>query len=106
MGLRRARVRLLLLISMLAVAAILSLLWWWPRRLLPTLDGRIPLSGLHAAVDVRFDRYAIPHIDARSTGDAWLAMGYLQARDRLWQMELYRRAASGRLAELLGADLV
>ena len=35
-----------------------------------------------------------------------MAVGYLQARDRLWQMELYRRAASGRLAELLGEDLV
>ena len=34
--------------------------------------------------------------------DAWRAVGYLQARDRLWQMELYRRAASGRLSELLG----
>ena len=105
MALRRARVGLLV-VFVLAVAAILSLIWWWPRRLLPPLDGRIPLSGLESPVDVRFDTFAIPHIRARSTDDAWTAVGYLQARDRLWQMELYRRAASGRLADLLGEDLV
>jgi penicillin amidase len=51
---------------------------------------------------VRFDQFAIPHVFAGSDHDAWRAVGYLQARDRLWQMELYRRAASGRLSELLG----
>jgi penicillin amidase len=57
-------------------------------------------------VEVRFDAFGIPHISARSEGDAWMAVGYLQGRDRLWQMELYRRAASGRLSELLGEGLV
>jgi penicillin G amidase len=105
MALGRARVARLLVV-VLAVAVILSLIWWWPREPLPPLDGRIPLSGLHAPVEVRFDRFAIPHVRAHSDADAWRAVGYLQARDRLWQMELYRRAASGRLAEMLGADLV
>src|SRR6185503_15465048 len=53
-----------------------------------------------------FDRFAIPHVFAGSDADAWRAVGYLQARDRLWQMELYRRAASGRLSELFGEDTV
>ena len=44
----------------------------------------------------------MPHVFAGSDEDAWRSVGYLQARDRLWQMELYRRAASGRLSELLG----
>jgi penicillin amidase len=39
---------------------------------------------------------------ARDAEDVWFAAGYLQARERLWQMELYRRAASGRLSELFG----
>jgi penicillin amidase len=51
---------------------------------------------------VRFDGFGVPHVLAGSDEDAWRAVGYLQARDRLWQMELYRRAASGRLSELLG----
>jgi penicillin amidase len=105
MALRRARVRLVRT-SVLAVAVILTLIWWWPRSVLPPLDGRRPLAGLHRPVEVRFDAFGIPHIAAQSSGDAWMAVGYLQARDRLWQMELYRRAASGRLAELLGENLV
>ncbi len=76
--------------------------WWWTHRSIPPLDGRIPLAGLREPVEVRFDAFAIPHVFARSDEDAWRTVGYLQARDRLWQMELYRRAASGRLSELLG----
>jgi penicillin amidase len=84
------------------LAALLSFAWWWIHRSIPALDGRVPLSGLHANVHVRFDRFAVPHVFARSDEDAWRSVGYLQSRDRLWQMELYRRAASGRLSELLG----
>jgi penicillin amidase len=80
--------------------------WWWIHRSIPPLDGRIPLAGLLRPVEVRFDRYAVPHVFAGSDQDAWRALGYLQARDRLWQMELYRRAASGRLSELLGEATV
>jgi penicillin amidase len=76
--------------------------WWWIHQSVPPLDGRLPLAGLHGTVEVRFDRFAVPHVFAGSDTDAWRAVGYLQARDRLWQMELYRRAASGRLSELLG----
>ena len=80
--------------------------WWWIHRSVPILDGRVPLNGLRGAVEVRFDRFAVPHVFAGSDADAWRAVGYLQARDRLWQMELYRRAASGRLSELLGESTV
>jgi penicillin G amidase len=79
---------------------------WWIRRSLPPLDGRLPLIGLRSPVNVRFDAFAVPHVFAGSDEDAWRAVGYLQARDRLWQMELYRRAASGRLSELLGEATV
>ena len=80
--------------------------WWWISRSIPPLDGRIPLVGLTASVGVRFDRFAVPHVFAGSDEDAWRSVGYLQARDRLWQMELYRRAASGRLSELLGESTI
>src|SRR6476646_1157522 len=105
MALRRTRVWALGT-SVLAVGVILTFMWWWTRRTIPSLDGRLPLFGLHAPVDVRFDAFGIPHISAVSAADGWTAVGYLQARDRLWQMELYRRAASGHLAELFGQDLV
>src|SRR3954464_14581556 len=80
--------------------------WWWTHRVIPRLDGRIPVPGLRAGVEIRFDSFAIPHIFATSDDDAWQTVGFLQARDRLWQMELYRRAASGRLSELLGEATV
>jgi penicillin amidase len=92
---------LLVIVAVLAATG-----WWWMLRVVPPLDGRIPLRGLHAPVAVRFDRFAIPHISATSDEDAWQTVGLLQARDRLWQMELYRRVASGRLSELLGEATV
>ena len=87
-------------------AIVLLLAWGGLSQTVPPLDGRAVLSGLRANVDVRFDPYAIPHVYAGSDEDAWRAVGYLQARDRLWQMELYRRAASGRLSELLGEGTI
>jgi penicillin amidase len=92
---------LLVIVAVLAATG-----WWWTLRVVPPLDGRIPLRGLRAPVAVRFDRFAIPHISATSDEDAWQTVGLLQARDRLWQMELYRRVASGRLSELLGEATV
>jgi penicillin amidase len=100
---RAARAVAVLLVIMAVLAATA---WWWARRSIPSLDGRIPVAGLRAAVQVQFDRFAIPHISAHSDEDAWQSVGFLQGRDRLWQMELYRRAASGRLSELLGDSTI
>ncbi len=49
-----------------------------------------------------FDGYGVPHVYARDVEDAWFAVGFLHGRERLWQMELYRRASGGRLSEVLG----
>jgi penicillin amidase len=88
------------------LAALLVSGWWWIHRPIPPLEGRVALPGLGADVQVRFDRYAVPHVFAESDDDGWRSVGYLQGRDRLWQMELYRRAASGGLSELLGEATV
>jgi penicillin amidase len=66
------------------------------------LDGEAGLSGLKGPVEVVFDGYAVPHVYARDPDDAWFAAGVLHARERLWQMELYRRVTAGRLSEVLG----
>jgi penicillin amidase len=60
------------------------------------------LPGLRASVEIYRDIYGIPHIYAASTEDAYFALGYLHATDRLFQMELFRRRASGTLAEIFG----
>ncbi|NJA04731.1 penicillin acylase family protein [Methylococcaceae bacterium WWC4] len=69
---------------------------------LPSQDGEIRLSGLSAEATVRSDDLAIPTIAARNRDDAFRVLGFLHARDRLFQMELMRRKSAGRLAELFG----
>ena len=76
------------------------------RNSLPTYEGELKLKGLEEEVEVLFDTYAIPHIYAKNEADAYFALGYVHAQERLFQMELVRRAASGKLAEILGPDLV
>lgn len=69
-------------------------------RLPARASARIP--GLSAPVDVRTDDRGVPHVFAVSEEDAWRAQGYLVARDRLFQLELQRRATAGTLAEIFG----
>ena len=64
----------------------------------------VQLPALSGRVQILFDAYDIPHIYAHSPEDAYRALGYLHAGERLWQMELLRRRASGTLAELIGPD--
>lgn len=71
---------------------------------LPTYSGEFRLAGLAGPVQVVRDRWAIPHVRAGSPEDAYVAMGFLHAQDRLWQMEFNRRVGRGRLAEVLGPD--
>lgn len=76
------------------------------RARLARLDGEARLAGLDSVVEVRRDRWGVPHIYAKTTHDLFFAQGYVVAQDRLWQMEMWRRAGEGRLAEVLGPDFV
>ena len=64
--------------------------------------GQTTIAGLDAPVEIIRDRYDIPHCFAESAADALFALGYVQAQDRLWQMQWNRRAAAGRLSEISG----
>jgi penicillin G amidase len=92
---------IVVLLVVLAVAAAGSG-WWWVRSSLPILDGQVTLRGLHAPVEILIDAHGVPSVYARDADDAWFAAGVLHARDRRWQMELYRRVTIGRLSEVLG----
>lgn len=76
------------------------------RARLAQLDGEVRLPGLDSVVEVRRDRWGVPHIYAKTTHDLFFAQGYVVAQDRLWQMEMWRRAGEGRLAEVLGPSFV
>src|SRR5687767_13440298 len=73
---------------------------------LPPVAGSIELQGLRAPVRVIRDRWGIPHIAAQNLTDLFFAQGFVQAQDRLFQMDLWRRSSLGRLSEVLGANFV
>ncbi len=64
------------------------------------------MDGLAAPVRVVRDRWGVPHIHAQNQRDLFVAQGFVQAQDRLFQMDLWRRAAQGRLSEVLGLNFV
>lgn len=68
--------------------------------------GTVRLDGLAAKVEVCYDDYGVPHIFAASWPDAYRTLGYVHAADRFWQMEMFRRRASGTLAEVQGEDVL
>lgn len=76
--------------------------WWIIRRSLPALDGSVSVSGLKSAVMIDRDSWGRPWIRANSVEDLVAAQGYVMAQDRLWQMDLLRRAAAGDLSEIFG----
>jgi penicillin G amidase len=73
---------------------------------LPTRQGQVALATLQGPVTVRYDERGVPHIRAGNQADMYRALGYVQAQDRLFQMEIMRRLARGELAEVLGPKLV
>jgi penicillin amidase len=79
-----------------------SLLTRLDRKSLPQVEGGLTLEGLTAPVEIIRDRWGVPHIYARSFEDALYAQGFVHAQDRLFQMELNRRTAQGKLSMLFG----
>ncbi|MDO9137739.1 MAG: penicillin acylase family protein, partial [Lutibacter sp.] len=80
--------------------------WIYFNSLKPDYSGEITLSNIENETSVYFDEYGIPHIYAQNQYDATTALGYVHAQDRLWQMELMRRIAPGRLSEIFGKDML
>src|ERR1700683_3560745 len=70
----------------------------------PRVRGRLAMNGLAAPASISRDRWGVPHVSATSMEDAAFAMGVVHAQDRLWQMEVSRRVATGRISELIGTD--
>jgi penicillin G amidase len=71
-------------------------------KALPDYNHNFNLEGLSKKVEITRDKWAVPHIYAQNEPDLYLAQGFCHAQERLWQMELWRRIASGRLSELFG----
>jgi len=91
----------LLLLSLLILIAIS--VFGYTKYKKPVYDGEVALQNISKNTTVYFDDFGVPHIYADSQKDAITVLGYVHAQDRLWQMELMRRIAPGRLSELFGS---
>ena len=79
---------------------------WLVRRSFPVVDGEVGLDGLQAEVTVTRDGDGVPHIEATSAHDLFMAQGYVHAQDRFWQMDVWRHIGAGRLSEMFGEGQV
>jgi penicillin G amidase len=95
----------LMLFVFLPIALLLIGLYVYGRLGLPPREQTLQVPGGEAVKIVR-DEHGVPHLYANRDEDIYFAMGYVQAQDRLWQLELERRLASGRLSEIFGKDLL
>jgi penicillin amidase len=99
-------ISLLLVLVLLALFGALAWLYSVARSALPQLEGKITVPGLSSQVRVIRDGHGVPTIEADNLPDLFFAQGYVTAQDRLWQMDLLRRYASGELSEILGKELL
>ena len=97
--------KLLKVVAILLVVLFVGV-WLFTKTLHPTYNGELELANISDKVTVYYDEVGVPHINAQNQHDAYTALGYVHAQDRLWQMELIRRIAAGRLAEVFGKELV
>ena len=104
---RRTRI-LVGVLGVLAVAALAAAFFfrYQLHKSFPQTSGTLNVPGLLAPVRIARDEYGVPSIDAANEHDAMVALGVVHAQDRLWQMDMQRRAAQGRLSELFGAVTV
>jgi len=93
--------------GIIVLVVILSLgVFGYLKSTVPDYSGSHHMTGIKSEVEVIRDSFGMPHIFAANDDDAYFAMGYCQAQDRMFQMDLARRAGLGRLSEILGSSLV
>ena len=92
----------MIVLILVLIAVCVGAYFYLVRGPLPAVNGNLRINGLHARVKVYRDRWGVPHIVASDDHDLLMAQGFVQAQDRLWQMETNRRLAAGRLSEAIG----
>ncbi|MFT6807371.1 MAG: penicillin amidase [Saprospiraceae bacterium] len=96
-----------ILLGLVIIALIVAVFgYFFLQKQRPNYDENITIEGLTGRVDIHYDDFGIPHIYGATTDDTYRGLGYAHAKDRLWQMELLRRIAPGRLSEILGPNTI
>ena len=80
--------------------------YFWLKSTAPVYSGEKKIQGIIESVEITYDDFGVPHIYANNAHDAYFALGFAQAQERLFQMEMIRRATSGKLSEILGESLL
>lgn len=88
------------------LVVVLVAVYFYAKSFTPSYGGELQVDGLEEQVDILYDQYGVPHIYGANTRDVHRALGYAHAKDRLWQMDLLRRIAPGRLSELFGDVMI
>ena len=101
-----ATFKILLLLVLLGAVGTGAFISWIFYRAMPDYAGKATLPGLAASVHIVRDEHGVPHIFADTMDDAARALGYVHASERLFQMEMQRRAGQGRLSEIFGPDML
>ena len=95
---------LLLILTLIIVTLVFS--YRMLKKSLPQTDSTVEVQTLKNNVQIYRDDYGIPHIFAKNDHDLYFAQGYAIAQDRLWQLDLVRRAVNGRLSEVFGDSTI
>ena len=99
-------IKKILIFLVILILFIVATGWLYSKTLYPVYNGEIKIKNTTEDVTIYFDEIGVPHINAKNQRDAYIALGYVHAQDRLWQMELTRRIAAGRLSEIFGKKLL
>ena len=102
---KRILLILLTVLILIVIVVIGAGVYLW-RRALPDVGGDVVAAGISKPVEIIRDRWGVPHIFAGNDRDAYYALGWTMAQERLFQMDLVRRVANGRLAEMMGPDVI
>ena len=102
-----ARAITIVFLAVLVVAGLFAgWAWWIAHSALPQVEGSVTLPGLSSKVSIVRDEQGAPTIEATTLTDLFFAQGYVTAQERLWQMDILRRAAAGELSEVIGEDTI
>ena len=90
--------------ALLVLVGVVAVFLWFRQASQPVHEGRLKVPLLQQSLRIERDEHGVPHVIAASEHDAAFGLGFAHAQDRLWQMEINRRTAAGRLAEILGGS--
>ncbi|MBW2410006.1 MAG: penicillin acylase family protein, partial [Deltaproteobacteria bacterium] len=93
-------------ILVVVILVFLGGIYMYLRSTLPDYSGDITVPGIIKPVEIIRDNYGMPHIYAQTDDDAYFALGYCMAQDRLYHMDVVRRVVRGQLSEIFGPDLI